>query len=62
MTSDNTSINLDRDLKRLIQLRADKNFRSASGEINYIIKTFLQIEARLEIQAFNNLVSGRLAD
>jgi len=57
MSTSITSVNLDDRVKKQLQLRADRNFRSVSGEVNYVLKTFFALEARMEIETFRALVS-----
>ena len=53
-----TSIIIPDDLKARIEYRAGQNCRSFSGEVIFILKTYLRVERDIDIDAFKELVGS----
>jgi len=53
------SVLLDDDLQQRLEYRARENCRSLSGEIVFILKTYLRMERNVDVDAFKELVGGQ---
>lgn len=57
-----TSIDVPEDLRDILEHRAKRNCRSLSGEIVYMLRSYLRQESRVEVDIFRAITSDPRAD